>query len=196
MTSTTATSIVKPMTRDIPTYFSTSKVPASSPPTTSWTVWLIESQTPAAESTDQMMKTETTVTTPKAIASRNDVFITDHGSMRVRRRRARRGGFRFGEAFLAAVFEPGLALARCSSPALPTAEEIRWPRPRVDAGLVVLERSAAVRVAVLSVDRSVIRPHSPRRCRPRAPRRRRTTPPRWRFPRLLHPRPHRTILQR
>src|SRR6478752_9753065 len=104
MTSTTATSIVKPMTRDIPTYFSTSQVPASSPPTTSWTVWLIESQTPAADSTDQMMKTDTTITTPKAIARRNDVFITDHGSIRVSRSRARRGGFRLGEALLAAAF--------------------------------------------------------------------------------------------
>src|SRR6478735_685028 len=105
MTSTTATSIVKPMTRDIPTYFSTSQLPASSPPTTSWTVWVIESQTPAADSTDQMMKTETTVTTPKAIASRNEVFITDHGSIRVSRSRARRAGF-FGAAavLVAAVF--------------------------------------------------------------------------------------------
>src|SRR6478609_6619215 len=129
MTSTTATSIVNPMTRDIPTYFSTSQLPPSSPPTTSWTVWLIEVQTPAAESTDQMMKTDTTVTAPKAIASRNDVFMTDHGSIRVRRSGARRGGFRLGEGREPAGFERGLALARCSSVALPTAVVIRWPSP-------------------------------------------------------------------
>src|SRR6478609_6571293 len=200
MTSTTATSIVNPMTRDIPTYFSTSQLPPSSPPTTSWTVWLIESQTPAAESTDQMMKTDTTVTTPKAIASRNDVFITDHGSIRVSRKRARRGGFWFGEAFFAAVCERGSALARCSSVAWPTADEIRSPRPRVlglEPGgvLPVLGRPAAVRVVVLSVDRSVIRPHSPRQSRARL-RRWRQTPSRSLFPRLLHPRLHRTILRR
>ena len=55
------------------------------------TVLLIELQTPAAPSTDQTMKTETTVTTPNAIASRNDIFITDHGSIRLSRSRARRG---------------------------------------------------------------------------------------------------------
>src|SRR4051812_11143446 len=100
-TSTTATSMVKPMTRDMPTYFSTSQLLASWPPTTSWTVSLIESHTPAAASTDQMMKTETTVTTANAIASRNDVFITDQGSIRVSRRRARRGGLRPPAAFFA-----------------------------------------------------------------------------------------------
>ena len=52
----------------------------------------MESQTPAAPSTDHTISTETTVTTPKAIESRNAVFITDHGSTRVSRRRARRGG--------------------------------------------------------------------------------------------------------
>src|SRR3954447_14520301 len=55
------------------------------------TVLLIELHTPAAPSTDQTMKTDTTVTTPKAIARRKDTFITDHGSIRLRRRRARRG---------------------------------------------------------------------------------------------------------
>src|SRR3954447_2851603 len=48
-------------------------------------------QTPAAPRTDHTMNTETTVTMPKAIDSRNDTFITDHGSMRLRRKRARRG---------------------------------------------------------------------------------------------------------
>src|SRR3954469_16099643 len=55
------------------------------------TVLLMELHTPAALSTDHTMNTETTVTMPKAIASRNDTFITDQGSMRLRRRRARRG---------------------------------------------------------------------------------------------------------
>src|SRR4051812_46095713 len=68
------------------------KLEASWPPTTSRTVWLIESHTSAAPSTDQTISTETTITVPKAIESRNDVFITDHGSMRVSRRRARRLG--------------------------------------------------------------------------------------------------------
>src|SRR4029079_15084507 len=54
------------------------------------TVLLIELQTPAALSTDHTMNTETTVTMPKAIASRNDTFITDHGSTLLHRRRARR----------------------------------------------------------------------------------------------------------
>src|SRR3954447_16398304 len=68
------------------------KLEASCPPTTSRTVWLIESQTSAAPSTVQTISTETTITMPRAIESRNDVFITDHGSMRVSRRRARRLG--------------------------------------------------------------------------------------------------------
>src|SRR6478735_5669360 len=59
--------------------------------TVSDTVLLIELHTPAAPSTDHTMKTDTTVTMPKAIASRNDTFITDHGSIRLRRSRARRG---------------------------------------------------------------------------------------------------------
>src|SRR4051812_38541263 len=59
--------------------------------TVSETVLLIEVQTPAALSTDQIMNTETTVTMPKAIESRNEIFITDHGSIRLSRRRARRG---------------------------------------------------------------------------------------------------------
>src|SRR3954466_11999632 len=59
--------------------------------TVSETVLLIESQTPAAPSTDQTRNTETTVTMPKAIDSRNDTFITDQGSIRLSRRRARRG---------------------------------------------------------------------------------------------------------
>src|SRR5829696_4211921 len=58
------------------------------------TVVLMESQTPAAPSTDHTISTETMLTTPSAIDRRNAVFITDHGSMRVSRRRARRGGRR------------------------------------------------------------------------------------------------------
>ena len=61
------------------------------PETVSETVLLIEFQTPAAPSTDHTMNTETTVTMPKAIDSRNDIFITDHGSIRLSRSRARRG---------------------------------------------------------------------------------------------------------
>src|SRR3954452_4428905 len=58
--------------------------------TVSDTVLLIELHTPAAPRTDHTMKTETTVTMPNAIASRKDTFITDHGSIRVSRSRARR----------------------------------------------------------------------------------------------------------
>src|SRR3954452_20269234 len=58
--------------------------------TVSETVLLIESQTPAAPSTDQTTATATTVTMPKAIDSRNDVFMTDHGSRCTNRRRGRR----------------------------------------------------------------------------------------------------------
>src|SRR3954468_5563883 len=68
------------------------KLEASWPPAPSRTVWLIESHTSAAPSTDQTISTETTITIPSAIESRNDVFITDHGSMRVSRSRARRLG--------------------------------------------------------------------------------------------------------
>src|SRR3954471_19828669 len=77
------------------------KLEASWPPTTSRTVWLIESHTLAAPSTDQTISTETTITMPSAIESRNDVFITDHGSMRVSRRRARRLGRGAAAAFAA-----------------------------------------------------------------------------------------------
>src|SRR5829696_160470 len=57
----------------------------------SWTVLLMESHTPAAPSTCQTIATETTVTTANAIDSRNAVFMTDQGSTRVSRSRARRG---------------------------------------------------------------------------------------------------------
>src|SRR6478735_8112927 len=78
------------------------------------TAELIESHTPAAPSTDHTMKIATKVTTPKATESRNDVFITDHGSTRVSRRRARRGWREpDGERRPLA----GAALARCSSAA-------------------------------------------------------------------------------
>src|SRR3954470_15887282 len=68
------------------------KLEASWPPTTSCTVWLIEDHTSAAPSTVQTISTETTMTMPRAIESRNDVFIIDHGSIRVSRSRARRPG--------------------------------------------------------------------------------------------------------
>jgi hypothetical protein len=54
------------------------------------------------------------VTTPRAIDSRNAVFITDHGSMRVSRRRARRGG-RLGRDARAGRFLAG-AGAGCGGP--------------------------------------------------------------------------------
>src|SRR4051794_31450433 len=50
----------------------------------------MESHTPAAPSTDHTIATETTVTMPNAIESRNAVFITDHGSRCTSRSRARR----------------------------------------------------------------------------------------------------------
>src|SRR4051794_32114055 len=75
------------------------KLEASWPPTTSWTVWLIEDHTSAAPSTVQTMRTETTMTMPSAIESRNEVFIIDHGSIRVSRRRARRPGLGAAAAF-------------------------------------------------------------------------------------------------
>src|SRR4029453_9604061 len=95
-----------------------SKLAESWPPTTSATVWLIDSQTPAAPRTDQTIRTDTTVTTPNAIDSRNAVFITDQGSIRVSRRRPRRGDRPRGAAFLAAAFDSGFAFARCSSAAV------------------------------------------------------------------------------
>jgi hypothetical protein len=65
-----------------------------SPPTACCTIELIESHTPAAPRTLQMIATATTSTIPSAIESRNDVFITDHASTCTRRscaRRVRRG---------------------------------------------------------------------------------------------------------
>src|SRR3954468_15694707 len=56
---------------------------------TSATVVLIEVQTPAAPSTDHTTATATTVTMPKAIESRNAVFMIDHGSTCTSRSRAR-----------------------------------------------------------------------------------------------------------
>src|SRR3954464_3174962 len=78
-----------------------SNVEASCPPTTSWTVWLIDDQTSAAPSTVQTISTDTTVTMPRAIESRNAVFITDHGSMRASRSLARRPGLGAAAAFSA-----------------------------------------------------------------------------------------------
>src|SRR3954463_5251716 len=75
--------------------------------TVSETVLLIESQTPAAPSTDQTRNTETTVTMPKAIDSRNDTFITDQGSMRLSRRRARRGARAGAPGVRRAAWRPG-----------------------------------------------------------------------------------------
>src|SRR3954453_6878381 len=69
-----------------------SKLEASWPPTTSWTVLLIEDHTSAAPSTVHTISTDTTITMPRAIESRNDVFIIDQGSIRVSRSRARRPG--------------------------------------------------------------------------------------------------------
>src|SRR3954454_20020566 len=68
------------------------KLEASWPPTTSCTVWLIEDHTSAAPSTVQTISTETTMTMPRAIESRNDAFIVDHGSIGVSRSGAGRPG--------------------------------------------------------------------------------------------------------
>src|SRR4051812_41333989 len=87
-----------------------SKLEASWPPTTSWTVWLIEDQTSAALSTVQTISTETTITMPSAIESRNDVFIIDQGSIRVSRSRARRPG-RGAAATLSARFSTRVGFA-------------------------------------------------------------------------------------
>src|SRR4030095_4050193 len=101
-----------------------SKLADSWPPTTSATVWLIESQTPAAPSTDQTISTDTTVTMPHAIDSRNAVFITDQGAIRVNLSRARRGARPRTAAFLAATLDSGRALARCSSAAVLIRDEM------------------------------------------------------------------------
>src|SRR3954453_3252799 len=77
------------------------KLEASWPPTTSCTVWLIEDHTSAAPSTVQTISTETTGTMPRAVESRNAVFITDHGSIRVSRSRARRPGLGAAATFSA-----------------------------------------------------------------------------------------------
>src|SRR3954466_8875006 len=84
--------MVKPSTGDVPRLSCMLNVEVLLPlETVSETVLLMELHTPAAPSTDQTMKTDTTVTMPNAIESRKDTFITDQGSMRLRRRRARRG---------------------------------------------------------------------------------------------------------
>src|SRR5918995_6792239 len=109
------------------------------------TAELIESHTPAAPSTDHTMKMATKVTTPKATESRNDVFITDHGSTRVSRSRARRG-WRPGVRRARLPREPdGPALARCSSAAL---ENVSWSRPvrdRLAGSPSEVRRGVAVR---------------------------------------------------
>src|SRR5919197_4516249 len=58
---------------------------------TTATLELIESQTPAAPSTAQTMETATTVTIASAIDRAKAIFMTDQGSTRTRRSRARRG---------------------------------------------------------------------------------------------------------
>jgi hypothetical protein len=63
---------------------------AAGVPSTSVTVLLMLSNTPAAPIADQTMNTATQVTMPNAIDSRNAVFITDHGSIRDSRSRALR----------------------------------------------------------------------------------------------------------
>src|SRR5262247_625899 len=58
---------------------------------TTATLELIESQTPAAPSTAQTMETATTVTIARAIDRAKAIFMTDQGSTRTSRSRARRG---------------------------------------------------------------------------------------------------------
>src|SRR4051794_18911490 len=69
------------------------------------------SNTPAAPIADQMMKTATQVTIPKAIDSRNAVFITDHGSIRDIRSRA------FRVCGRVEVLAPFSAMRPCMAPA-------------------------------------------------------------------------------
>src|SRR3954467_6481286 len=159
----------------------------------SWTVWLMESHTPAAPSTDHTMRTETIVTMPKAIESRNAVFMTDQGSIRLSRSRARRGGLRPCAALRTAGGEPGLALARCSSAALVSFAEIRSPRGARAAVSSLLPlvplwpRVGLLRMEVRSAGRSVIRLHPPRWDPGQRPPLAPGTHCRLR---LLHPRPH------
>src|SRR3546814_3751367 len=74
----------------------------------------MDSHTPAMPRTPHTMVTATMVTMPSATESRNAAFITDQGSIRVSRRRARRGRRPPEDlaATSAAFFESGLALAR------------------------------------------------------------------------------------
>src|SRR6478609_7824961 len=96
-------------------------------------------------STDHTMKMATKVTTPKATESRNDVFITDHGSTRVSRSRARRG-WRPGARRARLPRDPaGPALARCSSAALDSVSWSRSVRDRLLGSPPEVRRGVAVR---------------------------------------------------
>src|SRR6478735_6109872 len=109
------------------------------------TAELIESHTPAAPSTDHTMKMATKVTTPKATESRNDVFITDHGSTRVSRSRARRGWRPAARRTRLPRDSAGPALARCSSAALDSVSWSRSVRDRLLGSPPEVRRGVAVR---------------------------------------------------
>src|SRR5690349_21770792 len=109
------------------------------------TAELIESHTPAAPSTDHTMKMATKVTTPKATDSRNDVFMTDHGSTRVSLSRARRGWRPDARRTRLPRSEAGPALARCSSAALESVSWSRSVRDRLAGSPPEVRRGVAVR---------------------------------------------------
>ena len=127
------------------------------------------------------MKMATKVTTPKATESRNDVFITDQGSIRVSRSRARRGWRPDARRARLPRAAAGPALARCSSAALDSVSCSRSVRDRLAGSSP--ERTAGSRGAVRHGYHSSV---SRRRGHRQALRQRPD-------PRLLHRRPRRAI---
>src|SRR3954467_15481639 len=89
----------------------------------------MESHTPAAPTPDQTTATATTVTIPKAIESRNDVFITDHGSRCTSRRRALRVPRGRGDARRLAVLRVELRAGLFVELRVVAAPLARWPPP-------------------------------------------------------------------
>src|SRR5689334_470412 len=116
--------------------------------TVSETVLLIESQTPAAPSTDQTRNTETTVTMPKAIDSRNDTFITDQGSMRLSRRRARRGARAGAPVVRRAAWRPGTTGTATVSFVSAAGWAVRWVGSVAGRGATGAGAAAAGRSSV------------------------------------------------
>src|SRR4028119_2483236 len=88
--------------------------------TTPWMVLLTLSHRPEAFMIEKIKKTATTHMIPKAMESRNDAFVTDHGSSRTTRSLARRT-VRGREPVEEGADEPGLV------PLAPDASLRRWP---------------------------------------------------------------------